>query len=195
MRASRFVNCCVFTMHKPDLNTNELDNLVKQARQRDAAALAALCERYYPRVLKFMRYRVGFSAAEDLAGEVFARLMRSIDRQNGMFEPWLYRLARNVVIDRARRQQTRPESEWDDSMMNHPAEATDLGASVAGRLDLEQAITRLSDEQRELVTLKFLQGLSNDEIAEVTGRNAVAVRALQYRALLALRELMNHENT
>ena len=178
-------------MQNPDLNTNELDNLVKKARQRDAAALAELCERYYPRVLKFMRYRVGPGAAEDLAGEVFARLMRSIDRQNGRFEPWLYQIARNVVIDRARRKQTRPESEWDDSLMNHPAEAT----NVAGRLDLEQALTRLNDEQRELVTLKFLQGLTNDEIGEVTGRTAEAVRALQYRALSALREVMSHENT
>ena len=73
--------------------TDDLDSLLSGARRRSPEALAALCERVYPRVLRYMRYRAGAAHAEDLTEEVFLRVVRSIHRQSGTFEAWLYRSA------------------------------------------------------------------------------------------------------
>ena len=69
----------------------------------------------------------------------------------------------------------------------------DPSGAVGGRMDIKDAIARLTEEQRELVTLKFIQGLSTADVAEITGRREGAVRALQFRALSALRDLLGEE--
>lgn len=168
----------------------DFECLLAKARRRDVQALATLCEQFYPRLLKYLHYRVGPEAAEDLAGEVVLKVMRSISGQTGLFEPWLYRVARNVIVDHARSAKARPETPLDDEMMDNMTSAESVSEGVARRLDIEQGLAQLTDEQRELLTLKFIQGLSNEEIGEVTGRNAVAIRALQFRALTALREVL-----
>jgi RNA polymerase sigma-70 factor (ECF subfamily) len=173
--------------------TDDLDTLLSGARRRSPEALAALCERVYPRVLRYMRYRVGATHAEDLTEEVFLRVVRSIHGQSGTFEAWLYRIAGNVVVDWLRARRVREPVRSDTEAVERAA-STDRGTARAdARLDLADALERLTDEQRELVTLKFIEGLSNDQVGEITGRSAEAVRALQFRALAALRTLLSDE--
>ena len=160
---------------------------------RDEKAIAELCEHYYPLLIKYMYYRVGRSDAEDLAGEVILKLIRSVDGQKGRFEPWLYRIARNVIIDRARHRKARPESAMDDETMKNLSSGTDTAKDISRRMDIRNALLRLTEDQRELLTLKFMQGLSNAEISAVTGRRPAAVRAMQFRALSALRNQLERE--
>jgi RNA polymerase sigma-70 factor (ECF subfamily) len=102
---------------------------------------------------------------------------------------WLYRIATNVVNDYFRSRKSRPEEPMNERIAEGAqARAADPSTAVGRRLDLEQAMGCLTGEQRELITLKFIQGLSNAEIGEATGRSPEAVRALQFRALSALRE-------
>jgi len=167
--------------------------LLEKARARDPEALAELCAIYYPRILKFVRYRMGPVEADDLTSEVFIKVMRAIDKQTGQFEPWLYRLTRNVVIDRVRYQRARPEAELDDTMQESLADDTPPQDSTAARVDLENALTKISEEHRDLLTLKFVQGLDNQEISEITGQNLNAIRVMQFRALKALRAVLEKE--
>jgi RNA polymerase sigma-70 factor (ECF subfamily) len=140
-----------------------------------------------------MRYRVGVVHAEDLTEEVFLRVVRSIHRQTGAFEPWLYRIAGNVVVDWLRASRVRRQVQSDTPVVER-AVTTDRGTARAdARLDLADALEHLTDEQREVVTLKFIEGLSNAQIEEATGRSPEAVRALQFRALAALRTLLKDE--
>lgn len=175
------------------MKDSDFECLLAKARGHDAQALSALCERFYPKLLKYLHYRVGPEAAEDLAGEVVLKVMRSIAGQTGSFEPWLYRVAKNVLVDRARRAQARPELPLDDEMLDTMSSPESVSDSVARQLDIEHGLAQLTEDQRELLTLKFIQGLSNAEIGEVTGRNADAVRALQFRALTALRQVLDGE--
>ena len=164
--------------------------LLEKARQRDPASLSTLCTRFYPKVLKYMTYRVNVDVAEDLTGEVFVKVIRNIDRQSGSFVAWLYRIAENVVIDFFRAKGARSETAMDDRIEQTVTNGATPHDGVDARLDLQDAVGHLSDDQRQLVTLKFIQGLSNSQIAQIMERSTGAIRVLQFRALSALRDLL-----
>jgi RNA polymerase sigma-70 factor (ECF subfamily) len=176
------------------LKDDALGPLLEQARARAPEALAELCERIYPDVLRYMRYRVGRDEAEDLTEEVFLRVVRSVGGQTGSFRAWLFRVASNVVTDWLRHKRVAERVRVDGEAVARSAGGSDPAAGAARRLDLADALAQLTDDQRELVTLKFLQGLSNAEIGAITGRTQEAVRALQFRALSALRGLLGDED-
>ncbi len=176
------------------MDESDLTHLLAKARERDPQSLAALCEHFYPKVLKYMHYRVDARWADDLAADVFLRVMRSIGGQTGSFVAWLYKIAANVIIDHSRREKVRRVIPMDEQTAPLVAPPDDPADTVARRADLVAAMARLTEEQHEFVTLKFVQGLSNAEIAEVTGRKPGAIRALQFRALSTLRELLGEED-
>ncbi len=169
--------------------------LAEKARRRDKPALAELCAEFYPRVLKFMHYRVGPRFAEDLASEVFLRVVRAIETQSGSFPAWLFRIAANVATDHHRATQARRETAMTEAVLESRASGDEPQGAVARRLDIERAMEQLTDDQRELVTLKFIEGLSNADIAEITGRSPEAIRVLQFRALAAMRQFLGREES
>lgn len=175
------------------MDEHEIDSLLEKAKQGDAEALAALCECLYPQVLKYMYYRVDAVSAEDLTGEVFLRVLRNIGKQKGLFVAWLYRIAANVVIDYSRMGKIRREGSMDEQLTQSNVNGKNPADVVGGQIDVYNAIVRLTNDQRELVTLKFIQGLSNADIAEITGRSEGAIRGLQFRALSALRLILSGE--
>lgn len=175
------------------VDKSHLPGLLDRARMHDPDALAELCTAYYPKILKFMWYRVGPNEADDLAGEVFVKVMRSIQGQTGSFDAWLYRMARNVIIDRVRYRQARPETEFDETMEKTLSDGSTAQATAGTRMDVESALALVKEEHRELLTLKFVQGLTNDEIGEITGQNVNAIRAMQFRALKAMRAVFDQK--
>jgi len=180
-------------METQNANQETVDNWLQGARKKDPQALSNLCAHYYPQILRFMHYRVGPNLAEDLTGEVIVKIMRSINGQKGRFEPWLYRLARNVIIDNVRYRSVRPETELDEDMSNKLTNGKTPDIAVGRHLDVQTALEQVSDEHREFLTLKFIQGLTNHEISEITGQNMNAIRAMQFRALRAMRDVLAPE--
>jgi RNA polymerase sigma-70 factor (ECF subfamily) len=172
---------------------SKLNAILDKARALDANAMAELCELYYPKMLKFMYYHAGADKAEDLTGEVFLKMMRSIDKQTGNFEAWLYKIARNTVIDKARYSKARPEVSIDPEIQDQMNSSKNLNRKTTAAMDAQSALLLLNEEQRELLTLKFIQGLNNAEISEITGKKEGAIRAMQFRALSALRDLLKKE--
>ena len=175
------------------MNKREFQLVAEKAREGDHESLSALCAGAHPEVLRYMRYRVGSSDSEDLAAEVLLRVVRSIGTLRGSLVAWLYRIAANVVKDhyslRSRKREIQLnelEDERQDST-EKPADA------VAARLDLESALHLLTDDQRQIVTLRFMQGLSTIEAAGAMERTPGAVRVLQFRALAALRERLRSQ--
>lgn len=163
--------------------------LVIRAKAADKHALTAIYERYSPAIYRYIYYRVGdVELAEDLRAEVFLRMLEGIHRYEDRGWPlsaWLYRIAHDRTVDTLRRRRTRvqlPLENWNGTS-DGPESAVDI------RLDCEEVrhtINRLTDDQRKVIQMRFMQEMSVQEVAKVLGRTEGAVKALQHRGLQAM---------
>ena len=173
------------------IDDEAVERLVAAAKAGDPEAFGSLFDAYYGPVYRYVASRVGRpSDAEDLAQLVFVKVLESLPRyeQRGIpFGGWLFRLARNVVIDhvRTRREHVTLEVIVEKSTDDH---GPDELAVLRQEMDsIAHALRRLTPEQREAVELRFFAGLSAKEAAEAMGRQEGTVRGLQFRAIAALR--------
>lgn len=178
-----------------DLLAQREQELVRRAKEQDEAAFAALYDLYYQRVFTYIYFRVSDQAlAEDLAADVFVRALQAIGKFKYRGVPlaaWLLRIARNLVIDHFRRAGKRQTVALEDHL---PDRTTSPVTEVENRLlreDLIRLMKHLTDDQRDVIILKFFQGMSNSEVAEVLGKPVGAVKSLQHRGLAALRRHWN----
>jgi RNA polymerase sigma-70 factor (ECF subfamily) len=172
-------------------NDDAINSQVERAQRGDRAAFAALYALFAERLYRFTRSRVANAQdAEDIVQQVFLKMIEALPRyrQRGTpFAAWLFRLARNTVIDHGR---TRHPTE---TLEPHTERATlDAGpealAMVAVQMmTVESALRGLTPEQQEVIALRFFAGLGPAEIGHVMGKREGSVRALQFRALSALR--------
>jgi RNA polymerase sigma-70 factor (ECF subfamily) len=171
-----------------------MERLVDAARAFSPDAWGQIYDRYYGRMLDYCYLRTGDrSAAEDLASEVFLGAVRSIGRyeyRGAPFSAWLYRIAQRVTADFLRKRAQRPTVPLNEDGA-HPNLQTGDGTEASTLWhDVQAAIQQLTEDQQHVIVLRFLHGLSHEETAAAMGRSSGAVRILQHRALVALRELM-----
>jgi RNA polymerase sigma-70 factor, ECF subfamily len=170
--------------------------LVTRAQHGDGEAFGQLFLRYKETVYRYIYYRVGDQAtAEDFTSETFLRALRrigAITYQGRDIGAWFVTIARNIVLDHAKSARHRLEVTLPETI-----EHTDTGPgpeeSVISLLTTERlmrALNRLGTDQRECVMLRFIQGMSVSETAEIMGRNSGAVKALQHRAIRRLADLV-----
>lgn len=167
-------------------------SLVSAARSGDAAAFGTLYERHRDAVYRYSLARTGSAAdAEDMTSDVFVKALGSLDRyqERGLpFLAFLYRIARNAAIDRARAARRRAPAEElpIDLASDHDVERA--GIAGAERAILLAALARLKPAHREVIVLRFIEGYSGPEAAQMLGRSEGAVRILQHRAMGELRK-------
>jgi RNA polymerase sigma-70 factor (ECF subfamily) len=173
----------------------EIVALVERAVQRDREAFAELYDRMVQPVYRYVYYRTGVQLdAEDLTEQVFMQAWTAIDRfrwQGRPFRAWLYTLAHNALVDQRRR--ARPMESLDDA--TRPIELTAAGAlsELDQSLDAEllaAAIRRLTPDQQQVITLKFVEGFSTSQVAQLMGKQDGTIRALQLRGLQSLRRFL-----
>jgi RNA polymerase sigma-70 factor (ECF subfamily) len=170
------------------------EQLVEEAQAFSQEAWEHIYDRYYPKMFQYCYLRIGNQAAsEDLASDVFLEALRGIRRYRYRGIPlaaWLYRIARNLTADFLRRNSVRPTVPLGAEEARPALQTPDETDSLALQQDMRRAIEQLTDDQQQVITLRFFQGLSHDEIAAVMGRRSGAVRVLQNRALKALGRIM-----
>ncbi|MCL4499073.1 MAG: sigma-70 family RNA polymerase sigma factor [Chloroflexi bacterium] len=173
-------------------------SLVERAVRREADAFGQLYECHVDRIYRYVYYRVGSSSeAEDLTEQVFLKAWEAIDRyqhRGTPFAAWLYRLAHNLVVDHYRGKRiTAPLEDVGES--EEPS--VDVSLEVEESLEAEEvraALSQLNPEHQQLLILRFIEGLSHAEAAEIIGKSEGAARVIQHRALQALaRALRNDE--
>lgn len=169
----------------------ELAALLGRAQQGDPVAFDRLVLALQGPLTGFLRAR-GAADAEDLANEVLVRVFSGIvgfDGNVAQFRAWVFRIARNLVVDERRRAGRRP-----DTVPTAPDGLPEASAPSAepDHLDeverVEGLLARVTADQREVLLLRVVAGLSVEETAQVLGRRPGAVRALQHRALHTLRQ-------
>ena len=167
------------------------DLLLEGAQRYDPKALADIFDAYYDRIYSYVYRRIGQPGlCEDLAGEVFVRLLEAIKAGRGPrtnLLAWLYRVAHNLVVDHYRRKgkmTTQTLEDWLVSVPDNPTRNVELDAL---RGQLREALSRLTEEQQQVIVLKFVEDLSNAQVGIIMGKPEGAIKSLQHRALAALR--------
>ena len=173
------------------LDETAIERLVQEARDGDAWAFGLLFDHYHLPVYRYIASRVHRpSDAEDLTQLVFVKALEALPRYQSRgipFGGWLFRLARNTVIDHVR---TRHDHVDLDSAVGQAGREAGPDEVAVARLELDevaQALEALTDEQRDTIALRFFAGLSAREAAEVMGKQEGTIRGLQFRAIAALR--------
>ncbi len=180
-----------------DLPVVDDHQLLKSAKDGDTEAFGFLYERYAERVFRFLFAHLDNRLdAEDLTEEVFLRVWRSLPnfREQGVpFLAFIFRIARNALIDHYRRssQVKNQVSIEEISLRDGNPGPGESALSSLEREELRISLEQLREDYRTVLVLRFLSELSPEETAQVMGRSTGAVRVLQHRALLALREMLD----
>ena len=169
--------------------------LLDGARRRETEAIAVLYQMYADRLYAYFYYRVADEhTAEDLTENVFGKMIEALPTCRAQtletFTAWLFQIARRFLINYYRQTQRQPVETLTENIAAADNVEDDIDQGVSLHR-LQQALTTLTDEQREVVILKFINGCSNAEIAQVMGKTEDCIKALQYRALSALRRALN----
>lgn len=171
----------------------DVRNLVEKAARGDIGAFGEIYSIYLDRIFRYVFYQVKNRAtAEDLTEEIFVKAWESISKfrwKGPPFVAWLYKIARNHIIDyfRTNRQQEILDEETLSDDKNPEQEADNRQMQSV----LSKAISDLPQQQRQIIVLKFIEGLENCEIAQVLKKSQGSIRILQMRALIALRRKLS----
>jgi RNA polymerase sigma-70 factor (ECF subfamily) len=173
------------------LDDAAVERIVGEAQSGDSWAFGLLFDHFHEPIYRYIASRVHRPTdAEDLTQLVFVKALEALPRYEARGVPfggWLFRLARNAVIDFVR---TRHDHGGLDSVLERPGHEAGPEAIAQVREDLNAvaaALESLTDEQREAIALRFFAGLSAREAAEAMGKQEGTVRGLQFRAIAALR--------
>ncbi len=171
------------------------DKIIR-AQKGDTSVISELYRRYHQSVFRYLFYRVGDQqTAEDLTSEVFLRVLRAISSyqpQNVSFEAWLFQIARNLAIDHYRKMSTQNHVSLDDTP---PVDQHSVDFRNDKRFDnqvLVQALNQLNETQRDVIVLRFINGLPLSQVARTLHKSEDSIKALQRRGLAALREILYH---
>jgi len=167
---------------------------IERLRALDTQAIARIHDQYFPELYRYARFRVGDpSIAEDIASEAFTRLLEAVHHGRGprsSLHGWLFGTTRHLIHDHYRGRYGRPTETFSDEMA---AETPDLSLHVE-RDELERslriALTHLTPEQQDVLAFRFGAGYSLEETASELRKKPNAIKALQFRALAALRRRM-----
>ena len=173
-------------------------SLVDAARMGDEAALSELYTLYFPRVYRYILARTGSSYdAEDIAEEVFMRMLDAIERfqwRQAPFSAWLFRIAHNAVISQRRRDGSRGHSvPLSDGLPTDSQGPEELVVNRMALNEVMRAAESLPEAQRQVISLRFAAGLSVAETAQAMGKGEGNVKVIQHKAIVKLREMLGQK--
>ena len=169
----------------------EVRQLVDRAQQGDRAALEELYLIHFDRIYSYLHMSVGNKHdAEDLTTQTFLKMLESIGRfrwQAAPFSAWLFRIAHNLAMDHFRaRRRWQPEEDVPEPIGSEEPSAELAAMQEIGRQSMLELIERLSPEQQQVLTLKFVFNFPNADVAKILDKTEGAVKSLQHRALASL---------
>ena len=166
--------------------------LLQLAKQYDQQALVEIYDLYSPALYRYaVRLLNNTDLAEECVAESFSRLLSALRKNGGPktnLRAYLYRVAHNWITDQYRRQLPHETVEDIDQHADPASTTSQIVDQRFEREKVRQAILHLTPDQRQVITLKFLEGWSNAEIAKSINKPVGAVKSLQHRALQTLRQ-------
>jgi len=179
-----------------DINSKRerIEALVREVKDGSHDAFSELYDIFIDSIYRYVFYRVKNEDAEDLTETVFLKVWENIrsykEKKDTYFSSWIFRIAHNAVVDYYRASKDRTVEEIDVSIPDMNREHNPL-RKIERHLDqevLRSALNRLKKGYQDVLIYKFINDLSNAEIAEVLGQSEGSIRILQFRALKALKQ-------
>lgn len=174
------------------------EQTLARARQKDPNALTAIHDRYYPVIYRYVRYRMGDDpVCEDITAEVFLRLIGALHRNIGPerdLRAWLLGTASHLVNDHLRAKYRQRLSHLDGHEPDAGLSPEDSVERAWQRQEVRSAFLALTVDQQHVLALRFAEEYSLEETAQIMGKTIGAVKTLQFRALAALRRLLEEKS-
>jgi RNA polymerase sigma-70 factor (ECF subfamily) len=173
------------------VSSQQLRQLVEQAKRGNREALEELYLLHFDRIYSYLHMSVGNRHdAEDLTTQVFVKMLESIGKfrwRSAPFSAWLFRIAHNLAMDHFRaNKRWQPEEEVPEPDPGDGSAAEEEALEAIGRQSMLELIEKLSHEQQQVLTLKFVFNFSNAEAATILDKTEGAIKSLQHRALASL---------
>jgi RNA polymerase sigma-70 factor (ECF subfamily) len=177
----------------PRESTERVRRLVERAQEGERDALEELYLLHFDRIYSYLHMSVGNRHdAEDLTTLTFLKMLEAIGRfrwQAAPFSAWLFRIAHNLAMDHFRAsRRSQPEEDVPEPLGSEEASAEEEAMQVIGRESMLELIEKLSAEQQQVLTLKFVFNFPNAEVATILGKTEGAIKSLQHRALVSLQK-------
>jgi len=181
-------------------SSQELRRLVEQAQRGDRHALEELYLLHFDRIYSYLHMSVGNRHdAEDLTTQVFVKMLESIGKfrwRSAPFSAWLFRIAHNLAMDHFRaNRRWQPEEEVPEPDPGEGSAAEQEALESIGRQSMLQLIEKLSHEQQQVLTLKFVFNFSNADAATILDKTDGAIKSLQHRALASLQRQLERSGS
>jgi RNA polymerase sigma-70 factor (ECF subfamily) len=176
---------------------NESEHIIK-AQLGDSQAFGHLYDFYSQRIYAFLLSRLRHKQiAEDLLQETFIKAWKALPNfhNEGNFNAWLYRIATNNMNDLFRKNTSKPEAlalEEDFIIEDKAAKPDEEFDNSLSEVTMQQALDQLPATYRQVLTLRFKEGLSTKDVGLAVNKSSIAVRLIQYRALKKLKIIINH---
>ncbi|MCP4141697.1 MAG: sigma-70 family RNA polymerase sigma factor [Chloroflexi bacterium] len=170
---------------------SESQDELNSLRKLDPQAISAIYDRYFQDIYRFILYRLNDeSLAEDISGDVFLRLLEAVKKKRGPkknIKAWLLSTASHIITDHLRRRYRRPTESLPENLEDQSDSPSTLFDRSHQNNLTREAFQHLTSEQQNVLNLRFGQGYSLEETATVMKKKTNAIKALQFRALAALR--------
>ncbi|MEO0598598.1 MAG: sigma-70 family RNA polymerase sigma factor, partial [Chloroflexota bacterium] len=170
--------------------------LISLAQSGDKSALGTLYQAHVAKIYRYILHRVPTTDAEDLTAEVFVNMVESLQRYTytGVpFEAWLYQIARARIADYHRKHERRPVTEIDESQADETVLPEEKLWQEQELAQVREALKSLSEDDQQILILRFVERRSHDEVALIMDKSKAAVRTAQHRALTRLAQALDTE--
>lgn len=160
----------------------------------DKKSLIEIYDNNYQALYRYIYRQIGdVETSRELTSEVFSRLLQTVQDKQLQVQrvtPWLYCTAHNLVIDHYRSQQHRRHLPLRENLVESSMKTPEIVENRLSAIEVREALQALTPEQRQVILLKYLEGMTNHEVAELMGKSVGAVKSLQHRALNALHKIL-----
>lgn len=179
----------------PYINLMESEISLTRSKKTDIGTLAAIHDQYYPVVYRYVHFRLeNQQVCEDITGEVFLRLLTAVHQKDTAIQSmkgWLLGTASHLINDHLRHRYARPTESLDNVEIASAETPEETTLANLQHHEIRAAISRLTSEQQHVLALRFTEELTLEETAHLMGKKVGAVKVLQFRAIEALRRLLD----
>lgn len=181
-------------MSKTDLDKEQIELWVRQAQSGDWSSFTKIYEYFVDKVYKYIYYKSSQEEAMDLTETVFLKVWENLKsykpKAGSSFGSWVFRIAHNLLVDHYRFHKEMAELKEIHADQREESSPVFLTEQSLARRGLHEAMGKLKEIYREVLTLSYLNGLTNSEVAEIMKKSEGGLRVLKFRALQELKKVL-----